>query len=142
MKDAVKEMKKMKGFTGLGGAATWAPLLDTSVMPSPYMQVVSMVNQPQSGSSGTKNVAPTAYPSYHPYNLGPMMEEGKKGLLESWKNRLTSYNANPKSGAQGQGVSTAMDARLEFGVELNAEMRLRVGVEHAAGFSGLNGLGM
>ena len=126
MKDAVKEMKKMKGFTGLGGAATWAPLLDTSVMPSPYPQVVSMGNQ--SGSSGTKNVAPTAYPSYHPYNLGPMMEEGKKGLLESWKNRLSSYSSNPKSSTQGQGVSTAMDARLEFGVELNAEMRLRVGV--------------
>ena len=55
--------------------------------------------------------------------------DDNKGLLGSWKSRLSINNTNSlgnnKTGV-GQGVSTAMDARLQFGVELNAEMRLRV----------------
>ena len=55
--------------------------------------------------------------------------DDNKGLLDSWKSRLSINNTNSSGNSKtgvGQGVSTAMDARLEFGVELNAEMRLRV----------------
>ena len=46
--------------------------------------------------------------------------------MKAWKSKLSSIVSN-KTGGTPQGVSTAMDARLETGVELSAELRLRVG---------------
>ena len=52
--------------------------------------------------------------------------EKKMGLKLSWKSKLSSMVSNNKTNMVPQGVSTAMDARLETGVELFAELRLRV----------------
>ena len=51
----------------------------------------------------------------------------KKMNMKAWKSKLSSI-VSSKSGSAPQGVSTAMDARLETGVELSAELRLRVSV--------------
>ncbi len=51
--------------------------------------------------------------------------DNKKQKFESWKNKLVSYGVD-KASVTPQGVSTAMDIRLEHGVELQAELRLRV----------------
>ena len=51
--------------------------------------------------------------------------DDKKHKLESWKNKLASYMAS-KSSVVPQGISTAMDARLEGSLDLAAELRLKV----------------
>jgi hypothetical protein len=58
--------------------------------------------------------------------LASVLDENKK-VLDTWRHRLgpSSSSTNTKT-TPSQGISTAMDARLEFGVELNAEMKLRV----------------
>lgn len=49
--------------------------------------------------------------------------------LKALKNKLTTIVSKSSHGPQG--VSTAMDARLETGVELRAETRLRVRVNES-----------
>ena len=49
----------------------------------------------------------------------------KKGTFDSWKNKIANF-ASGKGPPMPQGVSTAMDARLENGVQLIADLRLKV----------------
>ncbi len=49
----------------------------------------------------------------------------QKYPYEHFKNRISTLVGN-KTNVTPQGVSTAMDARLETGVELSAELRLKV----------------
>ncbi len=53
-------------------------------------------------------------------------EEKKPSGLKVWKNKLGS-SSRPKTNLTPQGVSTAMDARLEHGLGLGAELKLKVG---------------
>lgn len=64
----------------------------------------------------------------------PPYRFGKPYKLSPWKSKLSSMvsgvasSSTNKTGSMvPQGVSTAMDARIETGVELFAELRLRVG---------------
>ena len=55
------------------------------------------------------------------------LAEGAWKNVESWKNKLASYvDLRDKGGVTPQGVSTAMDSRLEASIELAAELRLKV----------------
>ncbi|ELT93547.1 hypothetical protein CAPTEDRAFT_223860 [Capitella teleta] len=64
------------------------------------------------------------YPGAPAYGSVPSNLYDKKKLnMKALRNKLT--NLVSKSGSSPQGVSTAIDARLETGVELRAETRLR-----------------
>ena len=52
--------------------------------------------------------------------------EEKKSNFEGWKSKLAGTLSNSKSVPTTPGVSTAMDARLEGGIELAAELRVKV----------------
>ena len=55
-----------------------------------------------------------------------MAQEKRKNKYEALKNKLTDYMMTNKTSCTPPGVSTAMDARLEYGVEVMAEIRLKV----------------
>lgn len=52
-------------------------------------------------------------------------QEDKKQKFELWKNKLATIVAS-KANVVPQGISTAMDSRLENSLELTAELRLKV----------------
>ena len=52
--------------------------------------------------------------------------DDKKSQFEGWKSRLAGTVYNGKSTPTSPGVSTAMDARLEGGIELAAELKVKV----------------
>ena len=54
--------------------------------------------------------------------------DDKQKKFESWKNKQLANYFTDKSVSSPQGVSTAMDARLETSIELAVELRLKVGL--------------
>lgn len=60
------------------------------------------------------------------YFRNPVFSEEDKKDLKLWKLKNATFNRHTNTAPQG--VSLAMDSRLEQGVELRAELRLKVGI--------------
>lgn len=60
----------------------------------------------------------------HYFCSNPVFGDDDKKDIKLWKSKNASFS-RPMNAAP-QGVSLAMDARLEQGVELRAELRLKV----------------
>jgi len=53
----------------------------------------------------------------------------KENLYKSWSRKLYNFNSvpgKPTNSAAVPGISIALDSRLENGIEMSAELRLRV----------------
>lgn len=55
--------------------------------------------------------------------------DDKKQKLKHFKSKLSDYANSSKTSNGTQGVSFAMDSRLEFGLDTQPELRLRVSNE-------------
>lgn len=60
------------------------------------------------------------------YFRNPVFSEEDKKDLKLWKLKNATFSRHANTAPQG--VSLAMDSRLEQGVELRAELRLKVGI--------------